>query len=397
MSVYKRKNGDAWWFRIKWDGKDIRESTRTTNKRAAEQIEAARRVALAKGEAGFHAKQKVPTLKVFIESEFQPYIERQHAKKPRTVAYYLDGIRAVLAFPTLANSQLDAIRQEHITAFVAKLQAEGYEVSTANRKLEVLRRAFKLAMEWERVEKAMPIVRLQPGEKRRERVLTPQEEKAYLAAALGIGNGILTSYTAALEGIRAVLRAEIPLTPRDPFLLRDVTVVLLECALRPEECFRLRWDELSNGTLRIAHGKTANARRVIPLADRAAAVLETRRAAFDSSEWVFPAPTKSGHIEGSSIKKQHARACADSEVPYFQIYTIRHTCLTRWAAHMDPYTLAYLAGHSDFSTTRRYVHPQAEQVLAAMERAQDARTGYKSGHSAETDSLANRHDLPALN
>jgi integrase len=31
--------------------------------------------------------------------------------------------------------------------------------------------------------------------------------------------------------------------------------------------------------------------------------------------------------------------------------------LTRWANILDPYTLAYLAGHSDFATTRRYVHP----------------------------------------
>jgi hypothetical protein len=36
---------------------------------------------------------------------------------------------------------------------------------------------------------------------------------------------------------------------------------------------------------------------------------------------------------------------------------------------MDPFTLAYLAGHSDFSTTRRYVHPQAATIRAAMERA----------------------------
>jgi len=26
-------------------------------------------------------------------------------------------------------------------------------------------------------------------------------------------------------------------------------------------------------------------------------------------------------------------------------YTFRHTCLTRWSPHMDPYTLAYFAGH----------------------------------------------------
>ena len=51
------------------------------------------------------------------------------------------------------------------------------------------------------------------------------------------------------------------------------------------------------------------------------------------------------------------------------MYDLRHTCLTRWSAHMDPYTLAYLAGHSDFSTTKRYVHPQADAVRAALDRA----------------------------
>src|SRR5262245_59365812 len=36
---------------------------------------------------------------------------------------------------------------------------------------------------------------------------------------------------------------------------------------------------------------------------------------------------------------------------------------------MDPFTLAYLAGHSDISITKRYVHPKDGTVRAAMERA----------------------------
>ena len=40
---------------------------------------------------------------------------------------------------------------------------------------------------------------------------------------------------------------------------------------------------------------------------------------------------------------------------------------------MDPCTLAYLAGHSDFATARRYVHPRTATVLDAMERAQKAK------------------------
>lgn len=53
-------------------------------------------------------------------------------------------------------------------------------------------------------------------------------------------------------------------------------------------------------------------------------------------------------------------------------YTFRHTCLTRWASILDPYTLAYLAGHRDFATTRRYVHPNLNTAREALERARMA-------------------------
>ena len=156
---------------------------------------------------------------------------------------------------------------------------------------------------------------------------------------------------------------------------------MLDCGLRPEECFRLCWEQVTGDSLEIQHGKTAAARRNIPLSQRVTAILAMRGSNRDS-EWVFPAPTKSGHIEPSSIKKQHARACREGEVDPFPMYCLRHTCLTRWAPHMDPWTLAYLAGHRDMSITRRYVHPQAETVRSAMERAMShARGGHRIGHS----------------
>ncbi len=53
----------------------------------------------------------------------------------------------------------------------------------------------------------------------------------------------------------------------------------------------------------------------------------------------------------------------------FPLYTLRHTCLTRWAPHMDPWALAYLAGHRDMSITKRYVHPQQGTLREAIEKA----------------------------
>jgi hypothetical protein len=92
------------------------------------------------------------------------------------------------------------------------------------------------------------------------------------------------------------------------------------------------------------------------------------RKSIASTEWVFPAPTKTGHMEQSTLKKRHATACKLAGIGDLPFYTFRHTCLTRWSSHMDPYTLAYYAGHSDFATTRRYVHPDMETGRAAMER-----------------------------
>ncbi len=163
------------------------------------------------------------------------------------------------------------------------------------------------------------------------------------------------------------MRGEEPVAPQDPYLLRDVTTLLIDTGMRPDECYRLRWENIRDGAVHVLCGKTSNARRVLPLTERAAALIEMRRKRA-SCEWVFPAPTRSGHMEKSTLKKQHARACLMAAVHPFTMYDLRHTCLTRWAARMDPYTLAYLAGHSDFSTTRRYVHPQAETVRAALER-----------------------------
>jgi len=123
---------------------------------------------------------------------------------------------------------------------------------------------------------------------------------------------------------------------------------------------------------------------------RVTAMMEMRRTTV-ATDWVFPASTRGGHIEKSSLRKQHLKACRLAEVAVFPLYTFRHTCLTRWAAHMDPYTLAYLAGHSDFSTTRRYVHPQAHTVREAMERARKVSGGHTFGHTGER--LPERQDF----
>ncbi len=378
MAVYKR--GRVWWYRFTWNAEAIRESTKQTNKRVAEQIEAAHKTSLAKGEVGIRDRKPAVTVRQFANSDFLPFCRSTFAAKPKTLSYYENGAARLLEYPAVADEALDTITTEKIAGYARRRQDAGMKVATVNRELQVLRRMFALAMEWGKVERAMPRVRMIPGEAHRDRVIGPNEEKAYFNAAQAIGTEKQDEYHRALVGIRASKRGEIPTKPRDPYMLHDVTTILLDCGIRPEECFRLRWENHQNDVIEIIYGKTDHARRRIPLSQRAQSILEMRRGVVEGY-WIFPAPTKSGHIEPSSLQDQHAKACTLAKLEHFPIYTFRHTCLTRWAPFMDPWTLAYLAGHRDMSITKRYVHPQEYNTRAAMEKARLALSGHSSGHS----------------
>jgi integrase len=372
MAVYKR--GKIYWYKFNWNGEPIRESTKQSNKRIAEQMEAAHKASLAKGEVGLCDRKPTPTLREFAEGDFLPYVRSTFVAKPKTLKYYEYGVKSLLAFEKIADSRLDTITGEAIGGFVAKRQGAGLEISSINRELQALRRMFRLAQEWGKVQKALPTVRMLPGEKHRERVLTAEEETLYFRAAC----------SEAME------------EHSDPQLLADVARILLDCGLRPEECFRLKPANVLEGKLEVHFGKSDNARRRIPMTPRVRAVLDMRLTNH-AGPWVFPAETQSGHIEPSSLKKQHAKAIRiatrilreeggdpKQAVAGFELYTLRHTCLTRWAPHMDPWTLAYLAGHRDMNITKRYIHPQEQTILDAMEKAREAQGGHNFGHNGKS-------------
>jgi integrase len=385
MSIFKR--GSIYWYKFNWQGESVRETTRQGNARVARQIEAAHKVSLAKGEVGIREKKPVPTLKAFAENDFLPFVRSTFAKKPKTLLYYENGVKNLLNAERLSGEKLDDITTDKISDYVRRRQsADGkcgrpLQVATINRELQVLRRIFTLAQEWRRVERVLPKVSMLPGERHRERVLTDAEEAIYF-------RGMLADSIARCA---------------EPALLRDVATILLDCALRPEECFRLRRENVTPEHLEILFGKTENARRRIQTTPRVKALLEMRLERLHGSPWIFPAPTKSGHIEPSTLKKAHRKAITEATrllreetqdetagLEPFELYTLRHTCLTRWAPHMDPWTLAYLAGHRDMNTTKRYVHPQDGTVRDAMKRARNipepVEGGHKSGHTPETES-----------
>jgi integrase len=193
------------------------------------------------------------------------------------------------------------------------------------------------------------------GERHRERVITPNEEAKYLAAASS--------------------------------LLHDVSLVLFDTGMRPEECHRMRWEFVNwdggrHGVVLVHEGKTEAARRLLPLSARVRSGLEKRWQDVGKplEGWVWPANTKQEHINHDSLKVQHKNAQKISKVRTFEVYSIRHTFLTRLGeSGCDVWTLARIAGHSNIKMSQRYVHPSTDAVLDAVSQL----GRHKNGRSGE--------------
>ena len=442
--IYKR--GKYYWYKFVWDGHTIRESTKQGNDQVARTLEATHRVRLAKERDARNAKaeqlgcpteqlvrcaecdkwhdrehsseasdgkklcsdacrvawerkaRRVPTLLQFCEQRFEKWAKATFETTCQNNWYWFRaGIGRLKAYEPLASCKLDEITQEKIAGFAAHEQTRlqnrgkgedenkrGLAVSSINSTIRVLRRVLRLANDWGLIETA-PKLSLLTGERHRERVITREEEALYLTAA--------------------------------PELLAAVATVLADTGLRPDECYRLQWQDITwsngrNGTLLVTSGKTPAARRVIPLTPRVRAVLESRweGAKRPQEGWVWPAPTKSGRINHASLKKQHTRTfqtinsegqngakgkpVKDSGTPHirpFILYAFRHTFLTRLGeSGCDAWTLARIAGHSSISISSRYVHPSEDVVLEAMAKL----GGHKSGHNPEQPKLPARTRPP---
>lgn len=353
----------VYWYKFMWHGKLIRESTKQGNDKVARQMESAHRTSLAKGEVGIREKKLVSTLSEFCDARFEPWAKatfEENAKK--SWLWYRTGIRALLSSKKMSNLHLDKITGEDVCEFASSRLAKKLQVSTVNSSLRVLSSILHRAVEWGAIA-SVPKIKLLSGERRRERVVTREEEARYLSAS------------------------------REP--LASIATVLADTGLRPEECFRLRWEAITwtnghHGSLRVTHGKTAAARRLVPMTPRVRNTLENLWEASQkpSEGWVWPGLTMSGHVEPSSIRKHHSATFVTiaKEAPKHQrkpvrpfvLYSLRHTFLTRLGeSGCDAWTLARIAGHSSIAISSRYVHPSEDAVMSALSRLD----GHKIGHS----------------
>jgi integrase len=132
----------------------------------------------------------------------------------------------------------------------------------------------------------------------RTRVISTEEERAYLAA---------TSQP-----------------------LRDIARIILDTGMRPEEVFRIETANLDLGQRTIFNpfGKTASAKRKLTMTNDVWSILQ-RRAVLSKSPYIFSSPDKPEKPIGS-VRKAHDAAIRRAKItPGFRLYDLRHTYASR--------------------------------------------------------------------
>jgi len=334
MSVYKR--GGVYWYDFWFRGQRIRESTGLSNKTAAGQAEAIRKAELAEGRAGIVRRNPSPKFEDFVNSDFLPWSEKQHQSHPRPHLRYKVSCNRLVEY--FGGFTLEAIGTSQVEKF--KLERFG-EVTAAgtNRDLAALRSMLNYAKRKGLItQNPVHGLKLLPEGPGAMRVVSQSEQRKYLSKA-------------------------------NP-LLRDVATVMIETGMRAEEVFTIRKENvhLTQGYVFVPTGKTRFARRNVLLTDSAQSVLRRRVRAAKGS---FVFPSRYDHSKPlTSVKKAHAEALRDAKIKLrFRVYDLRHTFGSRSAmAGVDLPTLKELMGHSDISTTMRYIHPTPEHKLEALKK-----------------------------
>jgi hypothetical protein len=142
MSVYKR--GDVWWFKFRFAGQVIRESSKSKSKTVAGDAERSRRRKLEESWNQITRRTLPPTFErggsTWLEAE-KPHLAE------RTYEIYEVALRCHLK-PALGPLLLCDIDANRIASYQARRKAEKASARTLNKELQVLRQVLKRHKLW---------------------------------------------------------------------------------------------------------------------------------------------------------------------------------------------------------------------------------------------------------
>jgi len=339
---YRRKNSPFWWVSIRLpDGKRVRRSTETKDRKEAEALEHKWKLEVFRQE--YWQEEPCRT----FDELMLAYLKAERGK--RSHRRDLDAARHLREH--FSGCNLLTLRGVNIREYI-DARREIVKGSTINRELSLLSSAINYARrEWE-WEIPNPVSGRKPKN--------------------GDGRVRWISRTEA-----AALLREARAVPH----LADFIRLALHTGCRKQELLGLEWNRVNLNerliVLEAEHTK-AGKRRFVPLNQTARDALVSRmrfRAKFcPASGWVF-ARRNGNRIK--DVKRSFKSACSRAKIEDFRIHDLRHTCAAWLVSASVPLTeVRDLLGHSTVKMTERYAHLAPDNVRAAVEKLDRSQSGH---------------------
>jgi len=332
MGIYKR--GKVWWMSITYEGRQIRRSTETTDKKLAMKVYAKVLTEITEGKWFEKRPQEDRTFREMMEKYLGEYsiLKTPHGQlRDRSASVHLLGF--------FGDTLLKAITPPLIVDYKSMRRKKGVKPATIERELCIMKRAFNLAIrEWEWVDRN-PVARVSKERfnNQIDRWLSAEEEERLLGAS--------------------------------PVWLREIIVFALNTGMRQGEILDLRWPyvDLSRRTATVMRSKNGD-RRTIPLNGQAMEALKARgKVRHIKSDYVFASKVGS-RLEKRNLARAFYLAMDRAVVENFRFHDLRHTFATRLAqAGVDIYTIAKLLGHKDIRMTQRYAPHCTESLRGGVD------------------------------
>ncbi len=339
--IYKR--GDIYWIRYAGlDGRVIRESSKSTKFKDAQDLLIARKQAIREGKQPETKKIGNHNFKELAE-QYQKFSERQRCY--RSKIYLIRQLTE--AFGQIPLRRFNPMLLEQYQTERIK---KGKKPATVNRLLATVKHMFTKAVEWEMVEeetlKRVRKVRFLEENNRRLRYLTKDECQILIRAC-------------------------------DQHL-RPIVITALNSGMRKAEILNLKWDnvDLNHGFILLDQTKNGE-RREIPINATVREVLDELFRGTKNGprridvRYVFYDPTTGKPSEDvkpyKDVKRSFASACRRAKIEDFRFHDLRHT----FASHLvmsgvDLTTVKELLGHKTLTMTLRYAHLAPSHKVKAV-------------------------------
>jgi len=346
MGLFKR--GQAWWMRFTYNGKQVRRSTETNDKKLAIKVYHTVMAQIAEGKWFERQLGEDKTLGDLMEKYIKEYASVN--KSPKTVKLDTGIKKDLLGF--FGDTLLKEITPKRIAAYKTACREKGLAPASIRYRLAVLRHAFNIATrEWEWVtENPVTKVKMEKINNARDRWLTHEEEKKLLDACV--------IYVTRKDNIKV-----------PHYWLQEIVIFALNTGMRQDEILSLRWPDvdLFRKTTTVMRSKNGE-KRTIPTNQKVFELLKVKAKVRDIRDnHVFPseAGTK---IHDRNLRRGFYAALEKAGITDFKFHDLRHTFATRLVqANVDLYTVSKLLGHKDIKMSQRYAHHCPESLRGGVE------------------------------